>query len=121
MTTPWVYIAGPYTNPDPGANTHQMAKDWDRIQSFVGDAAVIINPLWSHLQHLIVPRPYQFWIDYDLNLIRMLAANGPGFVYRIPGESTGADGEVGLARELGVPIVYSDEELFRELDLIHDE
>jgi hypothetical protein len=32
----------------------------------LSDARVLpVAPLWTHFQHLVFPRPYQDWIDYD--------------------------------------------------------
>lgn len=102
----WCYISGPYTIDDPVANTHKMSVEWRRLQHKYPDI-VFINPLiGSMAQHLIHPEAYEFWIDYDLNLLRVLAASGPGVVYRFrPGvHSSGADREIALAESLGVPV-----------------
>jgi hypothetical protein len=76
-----------------------------------------IAPLWSHFQHLVYPRPYQDWIDYDLELIDRVDA-----VLRLDAScerinyhqhrSTGADGEVDHAAKLGFPVFYSIDDLY---------
>lgn len=103
---PLVYVAGPYTNPDPVENTHHAI----RIGSHLLDEGVV-TPLVPHLNltwHLMRPRPYQDWLDYDLELMRRCDA-----VYRYEGESPGADAEVAQARQWGIPVFHSIEALYR--------
>lgn len=104
----WCYISGPYTLGDPVENTRAMCIEWSRLQRKYPEV-VFINPLaMSFSQHFIQPETYDFWIDYDLDLLRVLASSGPGFVYRFrPNDpSSGAESEIALAERLGVPVVY---------------
>lgn len=83
---PLVYIAGPYTKPDPVANTHHMI----RIADALLDLGVV--PIIPHLTmfwHLVCPRPYDQWLQYDLHVMSRCDV-----VLRVPGDSNGADGEV---------------------------
>lgn len=95
---PLIYIAGPYSHPDPAANTRRMIK--------VAEALLRLNvtPLVPHLclvWQLVRPRPYQFWLEYDLQLLLRADA-----VLRVPGRSEGADAEVTHARQLRIPVLH---------------
>lgn len=46
------------------------------------------------------------WMDVDLPWVSVAEA-----LLRLPGESTGADREAGLAAQLGIPVFYTIEEL----------
>ena len=102
----WCYISGPYTLGDPVENTRAMCLEWTRLQNKYPEV-VFVNPLLSMFQHAINPEPYDFWIDYDLALLRVLASGGVGIVYRFRPDypSTGADLEIAEARRLGVTVV----------------
>lgn len=63
-------------------------------------------PHWSHFQHTFRPRPYADWLAFDLEWLPCCDA-----VLRLPGESSGADGEVARAVELGIPVFGSVAEL----------
>lgn len=89
MAKPWVYIASPYTRGDQALNVRFQMRTW---QELMNDEMVLpIAPLWSHFQHLVYPRPYQDWIDYDLELIERMDA-----VLRLDAdcERTGAPGRM---------------------------
>jgi len=93
-----IYVAGPYTHPDPVENTHRAIKVADELIE-LGYSVFIphINLLW----HIVSPRPAEFWYDHDLCfLVRC------DIVYRLQGYSTGADAEVKMAEELSIPVFY---------------
>lgn len=56
-------------------------------------------PLLNHFWEISHPQPYEVWMRWCLSWVRRCDA-----VYRLPGESPGADREVALAEELGLPI-----------------
>lgn len=94
---PMVYVAGPYSKPDPVANTHRMVKIADALL----DAGFV--PVVPHLSlawHLISPKSYQTWIAYDRQLLLRCDA-----VLRIPGHSAGATAEVEFALERHIPVI----------------
>jgi Domain of unknown function (DUF4406) len=102
---PLVYIAGPYTHPDPVENTHRTI----RFATKLIDEG-LVTPVVPHLTllwHLVVPRPLEFWYEYDIATLARCDA-----LYRLPGESHGADREVEFAREKGIPV-------FTDLDALH--
>lgn len=95
---PLIYLAGPYSHPDPIVNTRKMIK--------VADALFRLNvtPLVPHCTlfwQLVRPRPYQFWLEYDLQLLARADV-----VLRVPGRSAGADAEITHARQLRIPVLH---------------
>ncbi len=115
MRKPLVYLASPYTMGDPAINTHCQCRAFDRL---MGDGIVWpVAPLLSHLQHLLFPRPYQDWIEYDLALLERcdallrLDAVMPEVGYS-QSESSGADGEVAAMLRLGRPVFYGVTEVY---------
>lgn len=119
MSKPFVYVASPYTKGDVGINTRFQCEVFDRLMN---DGKVWpIVPLWSHFQHVLFPRPYQDWIDYDLALItrydaclRLNATHAPTGYCQV--ESKGADGEVEAFKSMGKPVFYSVEDLYAWAD-----
>lgn len=95
---PLVYIAGPYTHPDPIANTRRMIRIADALFRLHVTPLV---PQLSLLWQLVRPRPYQFWLEYDLQLLLRADA-----VLRVPCRSEGADTEVTHARQLRIPVLH---------------
>lgn len=99
MSKPLCYLAGPYTNPDPVENTHHAFK--------VGTEMVergLVTPFIPHaslLWHMVTPKPYQFWLDYDIEVLAKCDA-----LLRLPGVSAGADKEVAFALDNGIPVFY---------------
>lgn len=98
-----VYIAGPYTRPDPCINTHSAIMVAERVWAA---GMIPFVPHLTHFWHTVKPHPYQDWLSYDMEWLRVCDA-----VLRIPGESSGADEEVAEAVRLGIPVFYTFEEL----------
>jgi len=106
-----VYIAGPYTRPDPVENTHKACHAWRELQQ-LGFAPYC--PHWTLLQHLIFPEvDVNVWYEADKEWLVVCA-----YLLRLPGESTGADAEVALALERGIPVVHSVDELLRRVQAV---
>ena len=99
-----VYIASPYTLGDVAVNVKLQL---DTVDILMNLGFAPFAPLYSHFQHMAHPRPYQDWIDVDLEWV--LACD---CMLRIGGKSSGAEGEVDLALKHGIPVYYSIEELF---------
>lgn len=91
-----IYVAGPYTKPDPCINTN-TAIVWGN--AFMALGAVPFVPHLTHFWHTVSPKPYETWLDYDNQWIPCCDA-----IYRFPGESSGADKEGALAKSLGIPV-----------------
>ena len=99
-----VYIASPYTLGDVAKNVKLQI---DVADELMNKGFLPFAPLLSHFQHMIHPRPYQDWIEADLEWIKSCDC-----LLRIGGESEGADTEVKSAKEIGIPIYYSLDELY---------
>lgn len=96
---PFIYVAGPYTKPEPVENVHRAI----RIGDALWDHGVIpIVPHLSMLWQMVRPRSYDEWLEYDFHLLARCDA-----VLRVRGESVGADREVQQAKATGQPVIYS--------------
>lgn len=111
MHHPKVYIAGPYTHPDPVENTHRTIK----IADVLADAGIV--PYIPHLTlawHLVSPRPVHFWYEYDLHWLSMC-----DYLYRMNGKSEGADREVRVAEDQAIHVVREkDYDVHQFIDLV---
>lgn len=63
----------------------------------------VFVPHLSHFQNEEFPRPWQWWIDHDLEWLAVC-----NVLVRMSGESAGAEIEVQRADELVIPVVYAD-------------
>lgn len=97
MKKPLVYIACPYSKPDPVENTHIAVMAGQRLRDQLKIAVII--PHLTMLEHAIIPRPYQYWLDIDLDVLEHCDA-----LFRLPGESSGADKEVAFAKANDIPV-----------------
>lgn len=94
--TPLVYIAGPYSGENV-ANVQRAIAFAETVErEFNVDVFV---PHLTMLWDLVSPAPYHRWLERDLVFLRRCDA-----VLRMEGSSTGADGEVTLARQLEIPV-----------------
>ena len=101
---PLVYVAAPYTRPDPVENTHRLIK---AVDGMIDDGHVTpVAPHLTLLWHLVSPRPLDFWYSYDLATLARCDA-----LLRLPGESTGADREVAFALDQAMPVFYDHVDL----------
>lgn len=99
-----VFISGPYTsNPE------------ENVQIALGVAEQVAGlklvPFVPHLYHFwdaVYPHHYVFWTEQDVEWLKVCDA-----LYRIPGRSSGADEEVQIALNMGLPVFRSMEELRR--------
>jgi hypothetical protein len=98
MTELLVYVAGPYTHPDPILNTRAACTVADSIMALCPNVVALV-PHLTIVWHLIHPRGVEHWYGYDLRLLARCDA-----VFRFPGDSVGADREVDHARALGLPV-----------------
>jgi hypothetical protein len=102
-----VYIAGPYTQGDVAVNVRSAYVAASRLAD-EGHAPFV--PHHTHFWHMMFPRPYEEWLRLDLAFLPCCDA-----VLRLPGPSSGADGEVAHAKTLGIPVYTDIEVLLREL------
>lgn len=94
-----VYIAGPYTRPDPEENTRLAIRIGDHLLSL---GYVPFIPHLTHFWDQQAPRPYEDWLTYDLEWLRTCNA-----VLRLPGTSSGADRETAEAIRIGIRVFHS--------------
>lgn len=95
---PLVYVAGPITG-DP----------WGCVRRATHAAAILGDlgchaylPQLSILHEIVAPEPYEHWVEHGLAMVERCDG-----VYRIPGESPGADREVEHAHQLGIPVFFT--------------
>jgi hypothetical protein len=103
---PLVYIASPYTFPDPVANTRDACECWHRL--WASGVVTPVCPLLSMLLHFHKPLSWEEWIEYDLEVLTRCDA-----VLRLPGESKGADREMEEAYRLNKDMFYSERDLLK--------
>lgn len=99
-----IYIAGPLTTGCAPVNV-RVAMDAHLTLAAHGYA-----PFCPHFSWFVDPvgeqLPYESWMEIDFAFVTVCDA-----VLRLPGESPGADREVRLATELGIPVYHSLDEL----------
>ena len=98
-----IYIAGPYTQGDVALNVRKAFEVANELAD-LGFAPYV--PHATHFWHMLFARPYEFWLELDNEFLPVCDA-----VLRMPGKSDGADKEVLLAKELGIPVFETVEEL----------
>ena len=99
-----IYIASAYTKGDVAKNVKVVIDVADKLLD-MGHTPYI--PHLNHFWHIVSPKDYDFWYDYDLSFLDYWAEA----LLRIPNESVGADNEVRRAITYGIPVYYSLEEL----------
>jgi len=105
-----VYIASPYTKGDVAVNVKTQIDAVDRLMN---KGFAPFAPLYSHFQHIVHPRPWNEWLEVDLEWVKVCDC-----VLRLSGDSDGADEEVRVAKSLGIPIFYSFEDLYEAFDVV---
>ena len=98
-----IYVAGPYTQGDVETNIRNAFTEADKL---VEKGFLPFVPHASHLWHMISPKPYEFWLDLDLEYLK--CCDG---LLCLPGYSPGADLEVDLAERSGIPVFHDIEEI----------
>jgi hypothetical protein len=102
-----IYIASPYTIGDKEANVRAQIECADKLLN-MGFYPYV--PLLNHYQDMYCPRPEEDWIQQDFYWLAKC-----NYVLRLPGDSKGADREVRLAEELGIPVFYNLETLIERM------
>jgi|ERR1035437_1100762 hypothetical protein len=101
---PLVYVAGPYSHPDPVENSHMAIHVADKVE-----ATGLVTPVIPHLSlmwHMVIPHDVDFWYSLDIAVLARCDA-----LLRFPGASTGADDEVAFAEDNDIPVFYAQEDL----------
>lgn len=103
-----IYVASPYTKGDKIENVRASLRAGDEILRM---GHIPFLPLLSHFWEAESPKPYETWLEIDLVWLRACDA-----VVRLPGESSGADGEVAEAKRYEIPVYYGLDELREEIE-----
>jgi hypothetical protein len=93
-----LYLAGPYTHPDPVINTNAALRLGTKL--FERGLYVPHVPHLTLLWHMVTPRPIEHWYLLDLQHLKLCDA-----IMRLPGESTGADAEMAHAINCGLEVI----------------
>lgn len=95
---PRIYISGPITQGDRNHNVYQAMH---ACRQLMLDGFAPLNPIASCCYPFAWEPDMQhdLWIACDLAWVAVADA-----VYRLPGESAGADAEVAFAKERGIPV-----------------
>ena len=109
-----VYIAGPMTG-GTGSNFN-MAKIHEAIETHFKLIELGFIPHCPHLTvfcELMQPHriTYEQWLELDKSYVE-----DSDVLLRLPGVSPGADKEMGFARDAGIPVVHSVEELLENFE-----
>lgn len=102
-----IFVSSPYTLGDVSENVQRQVEMAHRLMDY-GFAP--IAPLLSHYLELWRSRPWEEWMEVDLELVSRCDA-----LLRLEGESRGADMEVAEARRLGIPVYFDFEALTQDL------
>lgn len=97
-----IYIAGPYTEPDPIMNVRRAVSVGMELWR-TGQVAVLI-PHLSMFAHLVMPQPIDEWYAFDIDQLEHCDA-----LYRLDGASHGADMEVAFAEAQNIPVFAESE------------
>lgn len=100
-----VYIAGPISGGNAYMNCIAGIQVAEKLRLL---GYIPFCPHLSYWWHQVTgcKTTHKEWLSYDLRWLELCDV-----VLRIPGESTGADMEVQYAKELGMPVLYSIDEL----------
>jgi hypothetical protein len=90
-----VYVAGPYSGGDIAVNTRNAILAGEEV---VKKGHIPFIPHLTHLWHMVCPHEENFWYDYDLVWLAKCDA-----ILRLPGFSKGADREMAMAKQWGIP------------------
>jgi len=102
-----IYVAGPYSRseqfPDMALNVRRAIEAGDRLLR-MGHAPFI--PHLTHFWHMVCPQDYEGWLEYDR--VWLLSCDA---LFRLPGDSPGADREVLWATEAKISVFTEWKEL----------
>ena len=94
-----VYVAGPYST---GNLDHNLRTALKAAEALLKRGYAPYVPHLNHLWQLAFPHSYETWLRLDMKFLHVCGA-----VWRLPGESPGADREVRLAKLRRIPVCYS--------------
>lgn len=106
--TGFVYLASPYTHPDPAVRERRFVEVCKVAASLMARGAAVFCPIaHSHPIDLLAPLPQttSFWMAQDLPLLRCASRM---VVLMLDGwrQSKGIAAEIAAAEAVGIPIEY---------------
>jgi len=110
MNKPLVYLACPYSHPDPSVREARFHASNRAAAQLMGHGVIVFAPI-SHTHPIAMdgdlPKGWDFWERYDR---AVLSCCWKVIVLCLPGwrESVGVQAEIKIAGELGIPIEYID-------------
>lgn len=96
-----VFISGPLTSSGDREDNITNAIGMGAFFSALGHYPFVPHVLGPALDS-VTSKSYDYWMDYCLSFLE-----GCDVLYRLQGESKGADMEVTRAKELGIPVFFS--------------
>lgn len=107
VTRTRIYVSGPYSSDPEGGTARAIAAGQTLLDMGYAPFVPHLTHYW-HTQHQA--NTYESWMQLDLAWVAASDA-----VLRMPGESAGADREVELAHDLGIPVFREVSALFRQV------
>jgi CYTH domain-containing protein len=107
-----IYVSGPYTKGNVNENVQRAVTVAEKMKEF---GLVPFIPHLYHLWDLISPHHYQYWMELCVDWVPKCQA-----LFRIPGDSSGADIETELAEKAGIPIFTNYPDLYVALERRED-
>jgi hypothetical protein len=98
-----IFISGPYTLGDVAQN---VKKAMDAANELINKGYAPFCPHLTHFLHMNNFQPYEKWLAIDIAYLKVCDC-----LLRLPGESKGADAEVKMAIDLGIPVYYDLKEI----------
>jgi hypothetical protein len=102
-----IYVAGPYSKGDIEKNVREAFRYGHEMFDL---GLMPFVPHSCHAMHQFRNRGYEEWMAWDFVWLEKCDA-----LFRIPGESPGADREVARATELRIPVFFTLQDLKRYL------
>lgn len=102
MSRPKVYISGPLTSSGDPEDNVAISIEWQL--KMIEDGLSPYNPMLTWHADPDCEVPHEDWMEVDLPWVEASEA-----VFRIPGESRGAEIECGYANDIGVPVYEAAE------------
>jgi hypothetical protein len=104
-----IYIASTYSIGNKLQNVMRSMRIADKLISL---GHYPYCPLLNHFQNKYFPREESEWLALDIVWLKKC-----DIVLRLPGESSGADREVKVAKVAGIPVIYFDDgQVFSDLE-----
>ena len=103
-----IYVASPYSDPDPLCREHRYQKVRDYTIEMIRAGAVAFSPIMYLHKAAIdhdLPKDAAFWHKFNINMLRI--SDGV-LVLCLYGwqQSTGVQSEISSAEHLNIPIIY---------------